>query len=315
MNSPDTRLFGAIEAGGTKFVCAVGDAVGQLRAEHRFATTEPRTTLAEAAAFLREGSGDFGPLAAIGVAAFGPIELDRRSAGYGCILRTPKPGWSGTNMLAPFAEQFSCPIGFDTDVNAAASAEHRWGAARGADPIVYVTVGTGIGGGVLVNGEPLHGLMHPEIGHIYPRRHAYDADFAGVCPFHGDCLEGLAGGPAIVARSGALLDELAHGHPQWDIEADYLAQLCAQLVLTVSPRRIVLGGGVMSQVRLLPMIRDRMRHWLRGYVDRPELSTRIDEYVVAPGLGSRSGVLGALSLAVQAAAPHSHAPGRLHPGT
>lgn len=314
MNSTDARLFGAIEAGGTKFVCAVGDAAGQLRAEQHFATTEPRTTLAQAVAFLRERSGDFGPLAAIGLAAFGPIELDRGSASYGCILRTPKPGWSGTDMLAPFAAPFACPIGFDTDVNAAASAEYRWGAARGADSLVYVTVGTGIGGGVLVNGEPLHGLMHPEIGHIHPRRHADDRDFAGVCPFHGDCLEGLAGGPAIVARSGARLDALAHGHLQWDIEADYLAQLCAQLVVTVSPRRIVLGGGVMSQVRLLPMIRDRMHHWLRGYVDRPELSTRIDEYVVAPGLGSKSGVLGALSLAIQAAASQRRLPGQFHPG-
>ncbi len=301
MNSADVRLFGAIEAGGTKFVCAVGDAEGRLLREHRFATTEPKATIAEALAFLRGAEAELGRIAALGIASFGPVELDRRSPRYGRILRTPKPGWSDADLLGALAEPFGCPAGFDTDVNAAASAEYRWGAAAGADSMVYVTVGTGIGGGVLVNGEALHGLLHPEIGHSYPRRHPFDRDFVGVCPFHGDCLEGLACGPAIAARSGASLDQLPHGHPQWDIEADYLAQLCANLVVTVSPRRIVMGGGVMSQQRLLPMIRDRLQVWLRGYIDRPELSTNIHEYIVAPGLGAKSGVLGALSLAVRAA--------------
>jgi fructokinase len=203
-------------------------------------------------------------------------------------------------MLADLAREFRCPIGFDTDVNAAALAEHRWGAARDVGNLVYLTVGTGIGGGVIVDGVPIHGLMHPEIGHIHPRRHPLDDGFEGVCPFHGDCLEGLASGPAVLARSGAPLQQLDEAHPQWTIEADYLGQLCAQLVLTVSPQRIVMGGGVMSQARLLPLVRKRLLHWLGGYVDRSEILCDIDRYVVAPQLGDDAGVCGALVLAMDA---------------
>jgi fructokinase len=166
---------------------------------------------------------------------------------------------------------------------------------------VYLTIGTGIGGGVVVDGAPIHGLMHPEIGHIYPRRHPLDGGFEGVCPFHRDCMEGVASGPAILARTGASLGELGETHPQWEIEADYLGQLCAQLVVTVSPQRIVMGGGVMNQSRLLPLIRPRLRHWLGGYIDRCEIHSGIDRYVVAPELGDRAGVLGALGLAMDAA--------------
>jgi fructokinase len=294
-------VIGALEAGGTKFVCAVGDESGRILAEERVPTTDPHSTLAAAIASLRRQSAAFGSLAAIGVAAFGPIELREASPQYGFILRTPKPGWSGTELAGALARAFACPIGFDTDVNAAAIAEHRWGAARDVADVVYVTVGTGIGAGALVGGKPIHGLLHPEIGHIYPRRHALDQDFAGVCPFHGDCLEGLASGPAIRARSGAALDQLAEAHPQWAIQADYLGQLCSQLVLTLSPRRIVMGGGVMTQTRLLPMIRERLQHWLRGYIDRPEVLHAVDRYVVAPGLGAGAGVLGALALGIDAA--------------
>ena len=163
-----------------------------------------------------------------------------------------------------------------------------------------MTVGTGIGGGVLIEGVPLHGLMHPEIGHIHPRRHPLDSNFRGVCPFHGDCLEGLASGPAILARSGSELRHLDAAHTQWDLQADYLGQLCAQLVLTVSPQRIIIGGGVMAQQRLFPPVRQRMLHWLGGYVQRPEILAEIDHFVVPPALGSHAGVLGALSLAVDA---------------
>lgn len=204
-------------------------------------------------------------------------------------------------MAGALAREFECPIGFDTDVNAAALAEHRWGAARDVMNLVYLTIGTGIGGGVVVDGVPIHGLMHPEIGHIYPRRHSLDSGFAGVCPFHRDCMEGVASGPAILARTGASLAELGETHPQWEIQADYLGQLCAQLVVTVSPQRIVMGGGVMSQTRLLPLIRARMRHWLGGYIERSEIGSGIDRYVVAPELGERAGVLGALVLAMRAA--------------
>jgi fructokinase len=298
----EPRLYGAVEAGGTKFVCAIGDETGRILVEERFPTTDSASTIARVLQFLHRGSHDMGSLSAIGVGSFGPVQLDRESAQYGFITRTPKAGWSGTDIVGPLAREFGCAIGFDTDVNAAARAEHRWGAARDVQDFVYLTVGTGIGGGAFVDGRPIHGLMHPEIGHMYPRRHPRDGEFAGVCPFHQDCMEGVASGPAIVARSDAPLQDLDAGHVQWEIEADYLGQLCAQLVLTLSPQRIVMGGGVMNQTRLLAPIRQRMRHWLRGYIDRREILTDNQEYVVSPGLGGRAGVLGGLALAVDAAA-------------
>lgn len=299
--------FGAVEAGGTKFVAAIGNARGELLAQTRFPTVDPEATIEAAQNFLRQGVRRFGRLAAVGVASFGPVELDKASARYGFIGRTPKTGWSGTDVAGPFAREFGCPIGFDTDVNAAALAEHRWGAARDVQNLVYLTVGTGIGGGVIANGAPIHGLLHPEIGHIFPRRHALDLDFGGVCPFHGDCMEGVASGPAIVARTGSELQELERTHPQWEIEADYLGQLCASLVATLSPQRIVMGGGVMSQSRLLPLVRARLNHWLGGYIDRQEIRLETDRYVVAPGLGDNAGVLGALALAMEAGSSRPHA--------
>src|SRR6202789_2514714 len=254
------RFFGAVEAGGTKFVVAIGNDRGEILAQERFPTADPRSTLANMHAFLRQQAPAFGTLAAIGLASFGPVELDKDCARYGFIARTPKAGWSGTDMLAGLAREFRCPIGFDTDVNAAALAEHRWGAARDVGNLVYLTVGTGIGGGVIGDGGPIHGLIDHEVVNISSRRHPLDVGFEGVCPFHGDCLEGLASGPAVVARTGALLQQLDETHPQWHIQADYLGQLCAQLVLTVSPRRIVMGGGVMTQARLLPLIRTPLMH-------------------------------------------------------
>ncbi len=299
------RLFGCVEAGGTKFVVAIGNDRGEILDHDRFPTSDPTSTLAATQAFLRQRSTVLGTLAAIGIGCFGPVELDRTSAQYGFIGKTPKAGWRGTDMAGTFAREFSCPVGFDTDVNAAALAEHRWGAARDVDSFVYLTIGTGIGGGVLIDGVPIHGLMHPEIGHIYPRRHPLDLEFAGVCPFHGDCLEGVAAGPAIIARTGVSLERLDESHPQWEIEADYLGQLCAQLVMTVSPQRIVMGGGVMNQTRLLPLIRPRLTHWLGGYIDRSEFLDGVDRYVVAPDLGDRAGVLGALALAMDTTQGHA----------
>jgi fructokinase len=293
--------FGALEAGGTKFVVAIGNVRGEILAQERFPTADPKSTLETACDFFRQQGRAFGGLAAIGVASFGPVELDRTSARYGFILQTPKAGWSCTDIAGPLAREFRCPVGFDTDVNAAALAEHRWGAGRDVQNLVYITVGTGIGGGVIANGAPIHGLLHPEIGHIFPRRHPLDLRFGGVCPFHQDCMEGVASGPAILARTGSLLQELEETHPQWDIEADYLGQLCAALVVTVSPQRIVMGGGVMSQARLLPLLRRRLRHWLGGYIDRAEILLEAERYVVAPQLGDNAGVLGALALAMDAA--------------
>jgi fructokinase len=300
MGEVDTRIFGGVEAGGTKFVCAVGNARGEILAQTRFATREPASTLATMLDFLRQQRDILGPYAAVGIGSFGPIELDTTSVRYGHIRRTPKSGWSDTDIVGPIARELSCPVGFDTDVNGAALAEHLWGSARDIEDLVYVTVGTGIGGGVIVNGKTVSGLMHPEIGHVFPRRHALDADFKGICPFHDDCLEGLASGTAIIARTGFPLDQLVISHPQWEIEADYLGQLCALLVLTLSPRRIVIGGGVMGQTRLLPMIREQTCFWLRGYIQRREITTSVNEYIVPPGLGARAGVLGALALAMRA---------------
>jgi fructokinase len=290
----EPRLLGAVEAGGTKFVCAIGDETGSILAEARFPTLAPEATLAKVCDFLNSAAV---PVSAIGVACFGPVILDKRSRNYGFIGTTPKAGWSHIDMVGLMSRTFSCPVGFDTDVNAAAMAEQRWGAARGTSNAVYLTVGTGIGGGVVIEGMPVHGLMHPEIGHIHPRRHTLDAQFAGVCPFHGDCLEGLASGPAIVARTGKELQDLDPSHAQWQIQADYLGQLCAQLVLTVSPQRIIMGGGVMAQERIFPLLRARMLHWLGGYIDRSEILAHVDRYVVPAGLGARAGVLGALGLA------------------
>ena len=294
-------IYGAIEAGGTKFVCAVADENGTILAQQRLPTRDPASTLTALCRFFHEQFTHLGAPRSFGVGSFGPVHLDKSSAFYGRIGNTPKAGWSGTDIVGRLTREFGCPVGFDTDVDAAALAEHRWGAARDIDHLAYVTVGTGIGGGILVRGAPLHGLMHPEIGHMFPRRHALDVDFKGVCPFHGDCLEGLASGPAIVARCGAELHTLPAMNPQWEIEADYLAQLCAQLVVTVSPQRIVLGGGVMSQSQLLPPVRERLLHWLGGYIDRPEILSGIEHYVVPAALGDRTGVLGALVLAVDAA--------------
>jgi fructokinase len=300
MRSRESGLYGAVEAGGSKFICAIGDKAGRIHAQSGFPTRDPDTTLAAMMEFLRNSIREGGALSAIGIGSFGPIILDRSSARYGFIGRTPKSGWTNANIAGTLAREFACPVGFDTDVNAAALAEHRWGAAQDVGNLVYVTVGTGIGGGVLIDGAPLHGLMHPEIGHICPRRHPLDAEFAGICPFHQDCLEGLASGPAIIARCGAELQHLDAAHPQWELEADYLGQLCAQLVLTLSPQRIVMGGGVMTQQPLFPIIRQRLLHWLGGYVDRNEVLEESDHYVVPAALGARAGVLGALALAIDA---------------
>ena len=296
----ESKLYGAVEAGGTKFVCAIARDDGSLLEELRLPTADPASTLAAVIAFLQQGARRFGALRAIGIASFGPVVLDRRSPRYGCIGNTPKPGWSGTDLLGTVGRAFACPIGFDTDVNCAALAEQRWGAGQNIANLVYVTVGTGIGGGILVNGVPIHGLVHPEMGHVFVRRHPLDAEFAGVCPFHGDCLEGLASGPAIIARSGRELSQLSAEHPQWSIEADYLGQLCATLVLCVSPGRIIIGGGVMNEPRLFPLIQGRLLHWLSDYIDHAELLQHTARYISAPALGGRAGVMGALAVGMSA---------------
>ena len=299
-------MLGGIEAGGTKFVCAVAAEADLpvLLAETRFPTTAPGETIARAIGFFREQEARFGPLAALGVAAFGPADVHEGSATFGAITSTPKPGWANTPLLAPLRAAFNVPMGFDTDVNAAALAEGRWGAAQGLDTFLYLTVGTGIGGGAMVGvqnpGRLLHGLVHPEMGHI-PVPHDRQRDpFPGSCPFHGDCLEGLANGPALEQRWGQRAETLPPDHPAWELEAEYLAGALATYVCVLSPQRILLGGGVMEQTHLFPRIRARLLALLNGYVQADALLHGIDSYVVPPALGARAGVLGALALAAQA---------------
>jgi fructokinase len=294
--STQDELYGAIEAGGTKFICALGLASGDILDEVRMETREPQTTLARVIQYFRDAEARRGRVRAFGVGAFGPLELRRNSPNFGFITTTPKPGWTNTDLLGPLERAFVRPLSFDTDVNGAALAEWRWGGGQRLDSLVYVTVGTGIGAGVMHHGRPVHGLMHPEIGHVRVMRHPADTEFAGICPFHGDCLEGLACGPAIMARTGRPLSEAAGEDLIWDIEADYLGQLCAQLVLMHSPQRIFLGGGVMHQKRLFAGIHARMLHWLRGYVPHPELQAT--GFIAPPGLGNAAGIKGALALAV-----------------
>ncbi len=296
MPSSDSPCYGAVEAGGTKFVCAVGTGPDDVRALTRFPTTTPEETLARTLDFFRSQPE---PPVALGVGSFGPLDPDPSSPTYGYITRTPKPGWSHTDVAGTLGRALGVPVAFDTDVNAAAVGEHRWGAARGLDTFIYLTVGTGIGGGGLVGGRRLHGLVHPEMGHVLVPRAPGD-DFAGHCPFHGACLEGMAAGPALQARWGRPGADLSADHPAWDLEAHYLAHGLVNFILTLSPQRIILGGGVMQQPHLLPRVRRRVGALLNGYVAHPALDD-LDTYIVAPGLGDRAGVLGALALAFEAA--------------
>lgn len=290
-------LFGCIEAGGTKFVLGVSRAPDQVLRTLRIPTTTPRETIDAALAFFGKAEEEVGAFTAFGVASFGPVDLDRRSPAWGRITDTPKPGWSNTDLAGVFGRRFNCPVGFDTDVNGAVLAESLWGACVGSDVAIYVTVGTGIGGGALVEERPLHGARHPEMGHMRPSRHPLDRDFAGTCPFHRDCLEGLASGPAIQARWGCSLSELPSGHEAHDIIASYLAQLVVTQQALLSPRRIVLGGGVMSTPGLIERIHAEAERLAGGYFGTHDYAT----LVVPPDLGDRAGLLGALALAQRAA--------------
>ena len=290
-------MFAGIEAGGTKVVCAVGTGPGDLDAVTSIPTTTPDETLGRVVDHLRAQ----GPVDAVGIASFGPVDLRPDSPTYGRVTSTPKPGWSGADVVGVVGDALGVPVGFDTDVNGAALAEGRWGAARGLDTFVYVTVGTGIGGGAIVSDRLVHGLLHPEMGHVMVRRHPDDA-FAGTCPYHGDCLEGLASGPAIAARWGRPGQDLGeHAAAAIEMEAWYLAELACTLAYVVSPQRVVVGGGVAQIDGLLPAVRSRVTTRLGGYLDSPDVTTDVDRGLVAPGLGGRAGVLGGIALAERAA--------------
>jgi fructokinase len=298
--SPMIQLLGGIEAGGTKFVCAVGTGPEDIRAEARFPTTDPTETIERSIAFFRDQGRQLGALAALGIAAFGPLDPDPRSSTYGYITSTPKPGWANTDLAGEIQRALQIPVGFDTDVNGAALGEWRWGAARGLDTFIYLTIGTGIGGGAMVNGNLLHGLVHPEMGHVRIP-HDWEADpYAGHCPFHGDCLEGMAAGPAIGERWQQPAETLPADHEAWPLEATYLAYGLVNFIVTLSPERIVMGGGVMEQPQLFPLVRAKVQKYLNGYVQDPAILSDIDSYIVPPGLGNQAGVLGAIALGARA---------------
>jgi fructokinase len=293
-------LYGAIEAGGTKFVCLVGTGPGDVRDQTRIETSSPEVTLRETLGFFRAAEARLGPLAAVGVASFGPVDLQPHSPTYGFITSTPKAGWANVDIVGAVRVGLGLTVGFDTDVNAAALGEQRWGAAQGLETFLYLTVGTGIGGGGLVNGQLIHGLVHPEMGHVRIPHDLVADPFAGACPFHGDCLEGLASGPAMNARWLQPAEQLPPDHPGWVLEARYLALAVVNFICTLSPQRIVIGGGVMSNGLLFPLLRQQVLELLNHYVRSPHLVDDIDRYIVPPWLGSQAGVLGALALAERA---------------
>ncbi|CAM4150309.1 ROK family protein [Saccharibacillus endophyticus] len=287
-------IIGAIEAGGTKFVCGIGNEHGEISDRISFPTEEPGKTTQKAADYFKDKG-----IEALGVGSFGPLDLDTSSATYGHVTTTPKPGWANYDLLGHLKKELNVPAGFDTDVNAAAFGEARWGAAQGLDSCLYYTVGTGIGVGVYAGGRLIHGLIHPEGGHVLVRRHPDDT-FAGACPYHGDCLEGMAAGPAIAKRWGQSGDSLSEDHPAWDIEAHYLAEAITGAILLLSPKKIILGGGVMYQNQLFPLIRQKVAKNLNGYVASSALDD-LDRYIVPPGLGDNAGLVGSVALGVEAA--------------
>jgi len=291
--------YGGIEAGGTKFVCAVGTGPDDIRAEIRLPTESPESTLGKVIDFFRQQQEDH-EIAAIGVASFGPVDPDPDSPTFGYITNTPKPGWANTPVAPTLRDAFDIPIGFDTDVNVAALGEHSWGASREVDTFVYLTIGTGIGGGGMVNGQLIHGLLHPEMGHI-AIPHDWDRDpFAGTCPFHGDCWEGLANGPALEARWGQPGELLPPAHEAWALEAHYLALGVTSIMMILSPQLVVMGGGVMEQEHIFPLIHREVKSLLNGYIQSPTVLEGMDSYIVPPALGGRSGALGAIALAERA---------------
>lgn len=286
--------IGAIEAGGTKFVIGIGNEQGVIEDRISIPTERPEPTLAKVIEYFSDKQVD-----AIGVGTFGPINIDPTSPHYGHVTTTPKPGWSGYDFLGAMKRHYDVPYGWDTDVNAAALGEAVWGAARGLDSCVYYTFGTGVGLGIYTEGKLVHGLVHPEGGHVMTRRHP-DDQYEGFCPYHGDCLEGVAAGPAIEHRWKVKGSELPIDHPAWQMEAYYIAQAVAGTILMLSPKKVILGGGVMKQGQLFPLIRTEVLKQLNGYVNAEAIVTSIDQYIVPPGLGDNAGLSGALALGLRA---------------
>jgi fructokinase len=293
------ELFGAVEAGGTKFICGIGDSAGNLIEEQRIETRSPEETLPQVVQFFQEHSKELGsPIHRIGIGSFGPLDLDPLSPSFGHITSTPKKGWSGTDIPGFLKSHLHWTITIDTDVNAAAYGEYLWGAGRNLSSMVYFTIGTGIGGGAILNGKPIHGLVHPEMGHLIVDHDLSKDPFPGVCPYHKDCFEGLATGPSLETRWKAKPEDLPPDHPAWDLEAYYIARAMHTVITILSPQRIILGGGVMQQTTLMPRIRRLVQESLNGYVLSDSIISNIDDYIVAPSLGKQAGILGSLALAI-----------------
>lgn len=287
-----SEFIAVIEAGGTKFNCAIMDRQRMILADIRIPTTTPDETLGRVIDFFRQQRDEGNDFSQLGLASFGPLQLDPSRPDYGTITKTPKPDWSYTQLKSRLEEALSCQVNVDTDVNAAALAEYKWGAARGVSSCAYVTVGTGIGVGVLINGQPLHGLIHPEAGHILlPKPQGHEC----VCPFHDNCVEGMASGTAMTANWGEGVRDLPLDHPVWQREAILLGQLCHQLLMTISPQQILLGGGVMQKEGLLPLIHRATKASVNTYLDLPP-GKNMCEIINLPGLGQNAGLFGAFAL-------------------
>jgi fructokinase len=295
--SPPPKLLAGVELGGTKCVCILGTGPDDVRAIERLPTVERDDTLRQVEAVLERWRVQFGAPRALGIASFGPVDLKPGSPTWGYITSTSKLGWRDTDVAQRLGRRLGVPVCLDTDVNGAALAEGRWGAARGLEDYAYITVGTGIGVGSIVRGRSIFGMNHTELGHIRVARVKGD-DFAGVCPYHGDCIEGLASGPAVEARAGKPASQLAPDDPAWDFVVHGLAQLMHTMVLTTAPTRIFLGGGVMSaQSHLFERIQQELKRSLNRYVEAPQLDQGLAQFVIPPGLGTMAGPLGALALA------------------
>lgn len=289
-----TPVYAGIDAGGTEFKCVLGSGPDRILVREKIPVADPTSTLAASAAFFRRAMTEQGMPIALGIACFGPLDLHPESEGFGCITSTPKPLWAGTDIVGYFRAALNLPVRLDTDVNGALLAEQRWGAAAGLHSAVYVTVGTGIGAGVMMDGHLLHGAMHPEAGHMRIAPYT-DDPFSGSCPYHGACLEGLASGPALAQRWQQNPETLPDNHSAWELQAHYLASMCINLALVYSPQRIILGGGVMQRAHLFPMIRRAYVAQMNGYLG--DQSQTAAEFIVPPTLGDMAGSLGAIALA------------------
>jgi fructokinase len=289
------KVYGGIETGGTKCVCAIGTTPDNL-VKTQFATTTPDESIKKAIGFFKSNSS-LKQLTAIGIASFGPLDLNLRSPTYGYITTTPKDSWSNIDIVEKIRSQLNVPVSIDTDVNGAALGEQVWGAAQGLDTFIYLTVGTGIGGGGMVNGGLMHGLLHPEMGHIRIPHDWQKDPYRGCCPYHGDCLEGLASGKSIELRWRQSPEKLPPDHPAWELGASYLALAINNFICTISPQRIIIGGGLMKNPGLMPAIRRKVLDNLNGYVSAEAIMKDMEHYIVTPALGDLAGVIGALELA------------------